>query len=285
MSETCKCGEMSDMGNHYVKYLDGSYHTRSACGPVVPADYAPETEALGRENAALRSQVADLTQERDAYADRWREVTKACDAALARAEEAERETQRVREAGEAHHQHIVGRYRDSLAAAERERDALRGEVERRTDCHAGPGTTEPACGRCCTCLNRRVEALEEERDRYHAAARVVIEGLASKERPTCECGKPATCVGAYEREENLGVACDECCGHGNEDGWCVPLAAPLAQAQEPCGEHGHSFTECNELYLAEQAGPLCAASGAPAAACGCDVCAPAPETKETPRDP
>lgn len=37
------------------------------------------------------------------------------------------------------------------------------------------------------------------------------------------CGGPATCMGAYEDERNIGFGCDNCCGHGNEDGWCVPV--------------------------------------------------------------
>lgn len=52
---------------------------------------------------------------------------------------------------------------------------------------------------------------------------------------TCaHCGKPATCVGAYELEAvgdepGLQPACDDCCGHGNEDGFCRPIEPnPLA---------------------------------------------------------
>lgn len=38
------------------------------------------------------------------------------------------------------------------------------------------------------------------------------------------CGKPATCIGRYEGpEQPVAFACDECCGHGNEDGWCKRL--------------------------------------------------------------
>lgn len=37
------------------------------------------------------------------------------------------------------------------------------------------------------------------------------------------CKAPATCLGAYEESENLEYACDECCGHGNEDGHCEPI--------------------------------------------------------------
>lgn len=39
------------------------------------------------------------------------------------------------------------------------------------------------------------------------------------------CGKPATCSGQYSGEAER-LACDECCGHGNEDGWCEPFPKP-----------------------------------------------------------
>lgn len=43
--------------------------------------------------------------------------------------------------------------------------------------------------------------------------------------PLCaHCGQPATCIGHYEdplaKDE---YACDDCCGHGNEDGHCRML--------------------------------------------------------------
>ncbi len=45
------------------------------------------------------------------------------------------------------------------------------------------------------------------------------------EQPTCAvCAKLPACIGAYEGHSPIAFACDECCGHGNEDGWCVPLA-------------------------------------------------------------
>ena len=44
------------------------------------------------------------------------------------------------------------------------------------------------------------------------------------------CGKPATCLGLYDApylEADLTTpdeyACDDCCGHGNEDGYCEPV--------------------------------------------------------------
>ncbi len=37
--------------------------------------------------------------------------------------------------------------------------------------------------------------------------------------PLCSnCGKPATCYGTYEGI--TGYGCDDCCGHGCEDGHC-----------------------------------------------------------------
>jgi hypothetical protein len=58
--------------------------------------------------------------------------------------------------------------------------------------------------------------------------------------PTCEhCGeRPGACVGAYD-EDYPSIACDECCGHGCEDGrcealeedWAIQVAAWLARAE------------------------------------------------------
>lgn len=43
--------------------------------------------------------------------------------------------------------------------------------------------------------------------------------------PLCvHCGQPATCKGAYEGSPLEEYACDECCGHGNEDGHCEPIS-------------------------------------------------------------
>lgn len=47
-------------------------------------------------------------------------------------------------------------------------------------------------------------------------------GTAAK---ICEhCGAPAACYGVYEGIGPVGFACNACCGHGNEDGWCEQLA-------------------------------------------------------------
>lgn len=39
----------------------------------------------------------------------------------------------------------------------------------------------------------------------------------------CECGEPAACFGSYEDALHPAYACDDCCGHGNEDGHCEPI--------------------------------------------------------------
>lgn len=45
----------------------------------------------------------------------------------------------------------------------------------------------------------------------------------------CNCGSEATCVGSYEGHGHLDFGCDDCCGHGNEDGWCLPVDDPDLQ--------------------------------------------------------
>lgn len=62
----------------------------------------------------------------------------------------------------------------------------------------------------------------------------------------CGCGIEPTCVGVYEGAP-IALGCDGCCGHGNEDGWCVDVvqerhareivaaeARGVAQAIEVC---------------------------------------------------
>lgn len=55
------------------------------------------------------------------------------------------------------------------------------------------------------------------------------------------CGKPAECLGQYDTMEVPAYACGECCGHGNEDGWCWLL-------QEIPENVGAIQTEINQLY-------------------------------------
>lgn len=42
------------------------------------------------------------------------------------------------------------------------------------------------------------------------------------------CDRPPVCIGVYEDSTGQpALACDECCGHGNEDGWCKLLTEYL----------------------------------------------------------
>lgn len=42
-----------------------------------------------------------------------------------------------------------------------------------------------------------------------------------EKREVCAwCGNPAVCFGAYEDNTEKTYACNECCGHGCEDGHC-----------------------------------------------------------------
>ena len=44
-----------------------------------------------------------------------------------------------------------------------------------------------------------------------------------------QCEKePAVCTGIYEDGDEH-PACDKCCGHGNEDGWCVGIKPSIRE--------------------------------------------------------
>ena len=45
------------------------------------------------------------------------------------------------------------------------------------------------------------------------------------------CAAPAACVGSYEGAQ-IAPACNECCGHANEDGWCVPVAEVIDKVRD-----------------------------------------------------
>ena len=48
------------------------------------------------------------------------------------------------------------------------------------------------------------------------------------------CGKPATCIGSYEGHDvDPQASCDDCCGHGNEDGYCKPIGEATGDPAPP----------------------------------------------------
>ena len=73
---------------------------------------------------------------------------------------------------------------------------------------------------------------------------------AARPQQKCACGKPATCYGTYEGI--TAYSCSDCCGHGNEDGQCVPM--------NPCpecglvGEHADDCENAVDTELAPESG-------------------------------
>lgn len=62
---------------------------------------------------------------------------------------------------------------------------------------------------------------------YRQLEAVLLVDAGAEGPIACQCceKKPATCFGVYEvMEQPITAACDDCCGHGNEDGWCRPIA-------------------------------------------------------------
>jgi hypothetical protein len=71
----------------------------------------------------------------------------------------------------------------------------------------------------------------DERCPVHGAAASRSEHAAAA---CATCGKPATCYGVYEDPSApAAYACDDCCGHGNEDGHCEPVSAAGVEDPAP----------------------------------------------------
>lgn len=62
-----------------------------------------------------------------------------------------------------------------------------------------------------------------ETEDHDLAVEIVWAINRTMEHKCAECGSPATCFGSYESEYTPAYACDECCGHGCEDGHCDAL--------------------------------------------------------------
>lgn len=73
------------------------------------------------------------------------------------------------------------------------------------------------------------------------------------------CGdRPAACYGAYEGSQVPATACDICCGHGNEDGWCIQIADMLEREELVrevirASRHLHDVANGTGHYLAFEA--------------------------------
>lgn len=67
--------------------------------------------------------------------------------------------------------------------------------------------------------------------------------------------RPATCFGQYDGAEKPEPACDTCCGHGNEDGWCEPICEDCLNATGGrCPAHAEPECTCYELTGGHQPG-------------------------------
>lgn len=87
--------------------------------------------------------------------------------------------------------------------------------------------------------------------------------------PVCgECGKrPASCLGQYDdhnadscedracTQHQTAFACDECCGHGNEDGGCRPLEPGDWSPAIPTFDPMRDVEEFHRRFLLEYSGP------------------------------
>jgi hypothetical protein len=95
-----------------------------------------------------------------------------------------------------------------------------------------------AAGRMLAAAPVSEEEGSKGRDGHDADVEAVIRDLASGRPLTCSVclADNAKCVGAYEDPRDLRFACSGCCGHGNEDGWCVPLPAPAPPPSTGDGE-------------------------------------------------
>lgn len=110
--------------------------------------------------------------------------------------------------------------------AEQELANLRVTAEARLDCHAGPGTTKPACGACITCVDRLRAAAEAARDEARAREKDLMELLCDARCTIAglHCGHDMVCSDAacreaeHEHEEGEDFGCDEGCP-------CTPACA------------------------------------------------------------
>jgi hypothetical protein len=79
---------------------------------------------------------------------------------------------------------------------------------------------------------------ELERLRPAAADLTHILALFAAGSWSCDhCAEPATCFGGYEGSDSPGFSCDEHCGHGCEDGWCIRIPE-VFDDEQPCERCG-----------------------------------------------
>jgi len=83
---------------------------------------------------------------------------------------------------------------------------------------------------------RQVCECSGEDDGHEEAVAIAAAVNRAGPRICARCGAPATCFGSYEDDLSPAFACDDCCGHGNEDGQCEPVTGDRPVATVVAGE-------------------------------------------------
>jgi hypothetical protein len=85
----------------------------------------------------------------------------------------------------------------------------------------------------------------------------LVESACGMRAAVCAiCSKPAACFGQYDNMEAGDYACDECCGHGCEDGRCYAVGTPKAIAR--AAQDARKCEVCGERAQAMGTEPRCA---------------------------
>ena len=106
-----------------------------------------------------------------------------------------------------------------------------------------PDSDRPSQAWACATCNRPLSVLDDVIWHDEKRGRHCDECHARpSQAPICSHCKraPATCLGQYDNMPDEQHACDACCGHGNEDGWCNPIA----KVADSSGQARHGFEAC-----------------------------------------
>ncbi|CAM3462694.1 hypothetical protein G4177_06270 [Corallococcus sp. ZKHCc1 1396] len=115
--------------------------------------------------------------------------------------------------------------KENAALQARVADLTRERDEAKAAAHAA--CTEVAAHQALLSgASRDAGQLESERDALRAQVAEQHRALLAVQATCRTCPKPATCWGAYEQHDApWEPSCDDCCGHGNEDGRCERITA------------------------------------------------------------
>jgi hypothetical protein len=169
---------------------DHNEHACSVCGSLICRG-GSTMDCLRVQIENLRAALAEMTSARDGLRAEIGRLEERYDTALA-------EVDGRLKAAKARGLKLARELEDAQNALA-EKDA---EIEKWKDCHSGPGTTEPACGACTTCLSREIERLKSECSTAVAGGI----GIGSGERSTLKRALAAS----EAREKALREALVEC---------------------------------------------------------------------------